>query len=377
MNKLIFRKLSFDILAFFLLSSTAITLIVWVIQGVNLLDIISEQGHSVKVYLLYSILNIPKIFSKLIIFTYFLTLFVVLNRYEENNEILIFWTNGIRKISFINFIAKLSIFFVLLQLTFNLFFVPFTQNLAQEYLKNSSIEFFPKLIQERKFSNVMDNLTLFVEKSDDKGFLKGIYIKEKISDNESKIIVASEGKLIKKKTGFSFKLLNGEITNVNKKGSFNLGFKETIYELSKFENKTRKEKKLDETESVFLINCLEIFITKRKDTKLRCGQEDYSFEIKAIYEEIFKRSINPIYIIILSLVSSLLILKPKISHFQNYFKSFLFIIGFIIIIFSELSYKFITSQVSIEIAFILLPIISILFFYIYILIKSRFNLTYL
>ena len=377
MNKLIFRKLSLDILAFFLLSSTAITLIVWVIQGVNLLDIISEQGHSIRVYLLYSILNIPKIFSKLIIFTYFLTLFVVLNRYEENNEILIFWTNGIRKISFINFIAKLSIFFVLLQLTFNLFFVPFTQNLAQEYLKNSSIEFFPKLIQERKFSNVMDNLTLFVEKSDDKGFLKGIYIKEKINDNESKIIVASEGKLIKKKTGFSFKLLNGEITNVNKTGSFNLGFKETIYELSKFENKTRKEKKLDETESVFLINCLEIFITKRKDTKLRCGQEDYSFEIKAIYEEIFKRSINPIYIIILSLVSSLLILKPKISFFQNYFKSFLFIIGFIIIIFSELSYKFITSQVSIEIVFILLPIISILFFYTYILIKSKFNLTYL
>ena len=377
MNKLIFRKLSFDILAFFLLSSTAITLIVWVIQGVNLLDIISEQGHSIRVYLLYSILNIPKIFSKLIIFTYFLTLFVVLNRYEENNEILIFWTNGIRKISFINFIAKLSIFFVLLQLTFNLFFVPFTQNLAQEYLKNSSIEFFPKLIQERKFSNVMDNLTLFVEKSDDKGFLKGIYIKEKINDNESKIIVASEGKLIKNKTGFSFKLLNGEITNVNKKGSFNLGFKETIYELSKFDNKTRKEKKLDETESVFLINCLEIFIAKRKDTKLRCGQEDYSFEIKAIYEEIFKRSINPIYIIILSLVSSLLILKPKISYFQNYFKSFLFIIGFIIIIFSELSYKFITSQVSIEIVFILLPIISILFFYTYILIKSKFNLTYL
>ena len=377
MNKLIFRKLSLDILTFFLLSSMAITLIVWVIQGVNLLDIISEQGHSIRVYLLYSILNIPKIFSKLIIFTYFLTLFVVLNRYEENNEILIFWTNGIRKISFINFIAKISIFFVLLQLAFNLLFVPYTQNLAQEYLKNSSIEFFPKLIQERKFSNVMDNLTLFVEESNDAGILKGIYIKEKINDNESKIIVASEGKLIKNKSGFSFKLLNGEITNVNKKGSFNLGFKETIYELSKFENKTRKEKKLDETESIFLVNCLDTFITDRKDTKVRCGKYDYSFEIKAIYEEIFKRSINPIYIIILSLVSSLLILKPKISYLQNYFKFFLFILGFIIIIFSELSYKFITSPVSVEIIFILLPIISILFFYIYILIKSKFNLTYL
>ena len=116
MNKLIFRKLSFDIFSFFLLSSVAITSIVWVIQGVNLLDIVSEQGHGLKVYFFYTTLNLPKIFSKLLIFTYFLTLFVVLARYEENNEILVFWTNGIKKISFINFIGKLSLIFVLIQL---------------------------------------------------------------------------------------------------------------------------------------------------------------------------------------------------------------------------------------------------------------------
>ena len=72
MNKLIFRKFYFDILTFFMLSSLAITAIVWVIQGVNLLDIVTEQGHSFKVYFIYSILSIPKIFSKLIIFSYFL-----------------------------------------------------------------------------------------------------------------------------------------------------------------------------------------------------------------------------------------------------------------------------------------------------------------
>ena len=150
MNKLIFRKLSLDIVSFFLLSSIAITSIVWVIQGVNLLDIVSEQGHGIKVYFFYTILNIPKIFSKLLIFTYFLTLFVVLNRYEENNEILVFWTNGIKKISFINFIGKFSFFFVIIQLFLNLFIVPYTQNLKQEYLKNSSIEFFSKINYKKK-----------------------------------------------------------------------------------------------------------------------------------------------------------------------------------------------------------------------------------
>ena len=81
MNKLVFRKLSFDIIGFFLLSSLAITSIVWVIQCVNLLDIVTEKGHSIKVYFFYTTLNLPKIFSKLLVFTYFLTLFVVINRY--------------------------------------------------------------------------------------------------------------------------------------------------------------------------------------------------------------------------------------------------------------------------------------------------------
>jgi len=155
MNKLIFRKLYFDIFIFFILSSLAITSIVWIIQGINLLDIVTEQGHSFKVYFIYSLLSIPKIFSKLIIISLFLSLFTVINRYEENNEILVFWTNGIKKISFINFIGKFSLIFVLFQLFLNLKIVPHTQNLAQQFLKNSSLEFFPKLIEEKKFSNVM------------------------------------------------------------------------------------------------------------------------------------------------------------------------------------------------------------------------------
>ena len=157
MNKLIFRKLFLDILYFFLLSSLAITLIVWVIQGVNFLDIIAEQGHAIKIYLIYSLLNIPKIFSKLLIFTFFLTLFVVISRYEDNNEIIVFWTNGIKKISFINFIGKMSILFLGVQLFLNLLIVPYTQNLGQEYLRNSSKELLPNLSDEIKMINELIN----------------------------------------------------------------------------------------------------------------------------------------------------------------------------------------------------------------------------
>ena len=376
MNKLIYIKLSFDIFSFFLLSSLAITSIVWVVQGVNLLDIVSEQGHGLKVYFFYISLNLPKIFSKLLIFTYFLTLFVVLARYHENNEILVFWTNGIKKINFINFVGILSLVFVSIQLLLNLILVPYTQNLKQEYLRNSSIEFFPNLIQEKRFSDVARNLTIFVEESQRNGIFKGIYIKEELNNNESKIIIASKGKLTKKNEDFNFKLFDGNITNIDSKGSINLKFKETIYELSKISSKTRKENKLSETKSSLLIYCLEKYFKKRKDNDFRCGEKN-AFLMKDIYEEVFKRIIIPIYLIILSLLSSLSILQPKESILQNYFKIILFFIGFIIILFSELSYKFILSSFGMEIFMIILPIIFIFIFYITLFIKSNFKMSHL
>ena len=376
MNKLIFRKLHSDIVAFFLLSSLAITIIVWVIQGVNLLDIISEQGHSFKIYFLYSILNIPKIFSKLIIFAYFLSLFVVINRYQDNNEILVFWINGIKKISFINFIFKISLLFVILQLIFNLQIVPYTQNLAQKYLKSSSIDFFPKLIQEKKFSKVMENLNIFVEKYNDNGILEGIYIKERLENNGNKIIIASMGKLNQTENGYNFQLYNGKIINIDKKGSFNLGFKETIYDLTDLNFKTRKELKLGEAKTSFLLSCLENNLMDRKNLKLRCGDKD-TFLISDIYEETFKRIVSPVYIIILSLISSLLILNSKDSSSRSFSKFFLFVFGFSIIIFSELSYKFVNTTFEIELIFLTLPIIFVILFYFFILLKTNFKPRYL
>ena len=374
MNKLIFRKLSYDIFSFFFLSSIAITSIVWVIQGVNLLDIISEQGHGVKVYFFYTALNLPKIFSKLLVFTYFITLFVVIGRYLENNEILVFWTNGIKKISFINFIGKLSIIFVVMQISLNVFLVPYTQNLKQNYLKNSSLSLFPKLIQEKKFVNITKRMTIFIEENKKDGNLKGIYIKEKLNDNESKIITAKNGKLFKNEKGFNFKLLDGKITTIDEKGSINLNFKETTYELSKLETTIRQENKLSETKSSILISCLEKFY--RKSKKLRCSEEN-AFLINEIYEEMFQRMINPIYIVILSLLSSLIIIKPKINFMENYFKIILFTTGFGIILFSQLTYKFITYSLKIEMIFIILPILLIIFFYLLLLIKTKFNMRFL
>ncbi len=200
MNKLIFRKFSQDIINFFLVASFSITFIVWIIQAVNFLDLISDDGHSLKVYFTYVSLNLPKIFSKTIIFVYFISIYYVINKYNNSNELIVFWNNGIRKIKFINFILLFSILFLVLQLIFNLFIVPKSQDIGRAYIKASNIDFLPKLISEKKFINVVKNLTIFVEEYEKDGTLKKIYINEQMNNENSKIIVSESGKIIKKKT---------------------------------------------------------------------------------------------------------------------------------------------------------------------------------
>ena len=79
MKKIIFKKLSNEILIFFLVSSLALTLIVWVIQAVNYLDIVTEDGHSFGVYFNYTSLSLPKLFSQLLPFVFFLSVFYIIN----------------------------------------------------------------------------------------------------------------------------------------------------------------------------------------------------------------------------------------------------------------------------------------------------------
>ena len=114
MKKLIFRKFAKDVFQFFLLVSITISLIVWVIQAVNFLDIVTEDAHGFRVYFLYTLLSHPKVFSKILPFVYFISLFYVMSKYENDNELIIFWSIGIKKIEFVNILLKFSVKFYLL-----------------------------------------------------------------------------------------------------------------------------------------------------------------------------------------------------------------------------------------------------------------------
>ncbi len=109
MKKILFRKLLTDCLTFFLIALFSSSLIIWVFQAVNFLDIMIEDGRDYLVYINYSLLNFPKIITKVLPFVFFFSFFYVITKYELNNELMIFWNFGVKKIQLINFLFKFSI----------------------------------------------------------------------------------------------------------------------------------------------------------------------------------------------------------------------------------------------------------------------------
>ena len=149
MKKTIFKNLFVDITIFFILCSFTLTLITWILQAVNFLDIVSEDGHSLKVYFAYSALNIPKIFSKLLLLSFFISLFYVLSVYENKNQLLIFWINGVTKKEFVNKIIIFALIYLLVALLLSYIIVPYTQNKARSFIRQSNLDFFPSLIKQK------------------------------------------------------------------------------------------------------------------------------------------------------------------------------------------------------------------------------------
>jgi lipopolysaccharide export system permease protein len=167
MKKILFRKLLIDYLSFFLIALLGSSIVVWVFQAVNYLDIMIEDGRDYTIYINYSLLNFPKILSKLFPFVLFFSIFHITSKFENNNELIILWNFGVNKIELINFIFKFSLYINdHSNNTLSSLIIPKSQDLARSFLRTSTVNFFGNFIKPQRFNDTIKNVTIYSEKKD-------------------------------------------------------------------------------------------------------------------------------------------------------------------------------------------------------------------
>ena len=361
MKKLIFRNFTKDTLSFFLIMCLTIGIIVWTLQAVNYFDYVSEDGHGLRTYFTYIILNFPKIIHRIIPFIFFVTLFYILNHYEFKNELQIFWTFGITKIQFANKIILLSLFLTIFQIWFGSFLSPYSQLKGREMLRGSNMDFFTSLIKEGKFINVVDGLTIFIDKKNEDGTFSNIFLDDS-SKEISKMIYAKNGNIVDNEKTKIFKLYDGQVINKDDKKINIFEFEQINFNLGNFASSTIIVPKVQEISSENLLACSldkwKIFNFK-KHKVFKCNPNIKN----EINQEIFKRLYKPFFIPIIAILSCFLIIVPKNNYRYERNRKIIFVITFFVLIISEASLRYSTISNLATLLYLVMPIVSFILIY--------------
>ena len=368
MKKILFRKLLSDYLSFFFITIICTSIVIWVFQAVNYLDIMIEDGRDYLVYLNFTLLNFPKILSKVFSFSLFFSLFYVTIKSELNNELIILWNFGVHKIEIVNFILKVSFILMIIQIILTAFVVPKSQDLARSFLKSSSINFFDNFIKPKKFNDTIKGVTIYSDKKDQNGDLINLYLKREIKPNEFQITYAKKGNF--KQIGNSPILVLNEGATITIKNDdvTNISFSKSDFSLANIDSNTTTYKKTQEISSQNLIICIKNFyqLEKKMFEKKVKDIENCSYEnIQNIIKEFYKRFLIPFYIPLLTLVPLLLITTSKENLNYNKLRVATFSLGLIIIIFSETSISFISKISIYDIGIMVIPLILISILYLF------------
>ena len=371
-NNRIYKYFFHEFINYFLIILFASVSVIWTIQAVNFLDLVTDDGHAFTIYLSYSLLILPKMLTKLIPFSFFISAILTISKLEKDNELIILWTSGLNKIHIVNLIFRISLLIMIIQLFMSCFITPKTLNISRTLLKNSELQFIPSLLKEKKFNDAVEGLTIFVEEKNIDKEYKNIFIRDegniltKISQGSSTIF-AKSGYLSEDEKSLILK--NGLIQKIEANGSVNIiNFEKTFINFSGLSTKSIVEPKIQETTTLKIIQCMR----DKSKNKHNCGR--HREERKDVKIEMNKRFGMPMYIPVIGLLSCFLLSSrkdKKIYLFNKYI--YLIIISLLILIFAEISVRYSGLSLKHTILYYFIPVGMLPLIYISLIKKFKYE----
>ena len=364
----IYQNFTKEILKTFLVILFGLSIIAWTVRAVNFLDLIVENGYSILTYFQYSFLNLAAILTKLIPLSFLLSLMIFLVKQIQDNEFIILWTSGVKKLKIVNLLFFVSIFVLFFYIIFSAFVTPYALNKSRNLLNKEGFNSFLPTIRVQQFSDSFTGFTFIVEEKFENE-VKNVFMYDKsnalknLTSNQSETnattVIAKEG-IVKDRKMFLF---DGSIITTNQNNGENdiVKFEQINIDLKNLKTGTIKQFKFQETSSINLVNC----IINPSAIIINCN-ENVNSEIITVLN---RRFFLPFYIPVVALICSFLLIKAQSK--KNYFlnKYSIFVLGFLVLIYSELIIRFTGISKVIGTLFVISPFILIPIIYLFLILK--------
>jgi lipopolysaccharide export system permease protein len=315
----IFQYFFIEFFKIFLIISLSFSLLIWFTQAARLLELITEFGNPIGTYVKYMLFSYPKIFQNTFLLNFIISMFFLFTKFENSNEIGIYWLSGISKKKIYTLSISISVILLFFYLFLSIFLTPWSSYKGRLELSSSKFSLINTLVKEKNFNSPLKGLTIYVEKNDNKGNLENIFIYEK-----SRTITAKKGLVLSSKENTFLELFNGT-TQENNNGKINfINFDKTIFDFSKYQLRNVSYPKFKERQLSWLIDNL-------KNEKIQDKRK------KEIREEINSRIIKPFLIILITTIISFNLYSNNEKINLKKLKFIIYSICIIIIILNEIA----------------------------------------
>lgn len=282
-----------QIIVGFLVVTFSLLAIVWLTQSLNFVEMVTNKGLPVFMFVEMTSLLMPRIFVILSPIALFVATLFVYNRMISDRELMVMKAAGISPLESAKAALTIGIFISVFGLYVNNIVIPVAEQRFAQLEWQVKNDMSHMMFKEGEFTTLQWFMTVFVAKDEGNGAVTGILVNDERDSSKRVTLSAEKGRIVYTPTGPRLILVNGvrnELTNDDKQQFSSLAFDRYSVDFglsSKSREKTTGAREMTLSE----------LLTSYKNKELTPGQ------VNRFMTEGFKRILIPLYNVIFALMA--------------------------------------------------------------------------
>ena len=201
----------------FLLVAFCLMSIIWLTQSLRFIELITNKGISLSIFIKMTSLLMPRIFTILAPISLFAAVLFVYNRMLSDRELSVMKAAGISPWEN----AKPALFIGVIMFFFNIYImnigIPVAENAFKDLEWQVKNDVSQLMFREGEFTTIQPNLTLFITSHEHNGSVGGVLINDDRDPQTRSTISAELGRIVHTEKGPRIILVHGNRQELNRK----------------------------------------------------------------------------------------------------------------------------------------------------------------
>lgn len=195
--------------AAFLLVLVSLTAVIWVTQALRDIDLMTNRGQSIVVFLGITSLLVPMLVMLIAPIALFIATAHSLNKLANDSEIIVLNAAGMSPWQLFRAFLPVVLLVSVLVAALGVYLAPKGLRLLRDWVSSVNASVVSTLVQPGRFVTIIGNVTINITARDTNGQLRGVFIDDRRDPNDRNTVIADRGDLLENQQGTFLVLQNG------------------------------------------------------------------------------------------------------------------------------------------------------------------------